>query len=45
MDWLHAIFIMELAINSSIKDSMGLSLAYIVYRTLIRIPVDMLHGI
>ena len=44
MDWLHAIPIMELAINNSIQDITGLSPVYIVYRTPIRMPVDMLDG-
>ena len=44
-DWLHAIPMMELAINNSIQDSTGLSPAHIVYGTPIRMPVDMLDGV
>ena len=44
-DWLHAIPMMELAINNSIQDSTGLSPAYIVYGTPIKMPVDMLDGV
>ena len=40
-DWLHAIPMMELAINGSIWDSTGLSPVYIVYG----IPADMLDGV
>ena len=45
MDWLHTIPITELAINSSIYDITGLSPIYKVYKTLIRMPVDMLDRI
>ena len=46
MDWLHAIPMMELAINNSIYDSTGLSPAYIVYNgPPIKMPVDMLDGV
>ena len=44
-DWLHTIPRMELAINNSVQNSTGLSPAYIVYGTPIRIPVDMLEGV
>ena len=43
MNWLHAIPMMELAINNSIHDSTGLSSEHIVYRT--PMPVDMLDGV
>ena len=45
MDWLYAIPMREIAINYSIQDSTGLSPVYIVYRTPIRMPVDMLNGV
>ena len=45
MDWLYASYLLELAINNSIQDSTGLSTAYIVYGTPIRMPVDMLYGV
>ena len=44
MDWLHAFPIMKVAINSSIQDSTGLSPALIIYKTLIRMPADILDG-
>ena len=45
MDWLYAIPIIKLAITNSIKVSSSLSPVYIVYRTPIRIPVDILDGV
>ena len=44
-DWLHTIPMMKLAINTSIQDSTGLPLVYIVCGTPIKMPVDMLDGI
>ena len=44
-DWLNAIPMIELAINNSIQDSTGLSPAYLVYSTPIRMPLDMLDGV
>ena len=41
----HAILTMELAINNRIQDSTGLFPLHIVYKTLIRMPVDMLDGV
>ena len=43
--WLHAITMMELAIYNSIQDSTGLYPAYIVYKILIKMPVDMQDGV
>ena len=45
MDWLHAIIMTELAIKNNTRNNTGLSPIYIVYRTLIRMPVDMLDGV
>ena len=45
MNWLLAIPMIELAINYSISDTTGLSPAYIVYTTPIKMPVDMLDGV
>ena len=44
-DWLHAIPMMELPINNSFLDIMGLSPVYIVYETPIGMPVDMLDRV
>ena len=44
-DQLHAIPMMELAINNSIQDGTGLSPTHIVYGAPIRTPVDMLDGV
>ena len=44
-DWLHAIPMMGLTINNSIKDSTGLSPPYIVYGTPIRMYMNMLDGV
>ena len=44
-DWLHAIPITELALNNSIQDTTDLSPAHIVYRILIRMPMDMSDGV
>ena len=45
MYWFHAVPMIELAIINSIQDIMSLSPAYIVYRFLIKMPVDMLDGV
>ena len=45
MDCLNAIPMIELAINNSIKDIIGLSPAHIVCSIAIRMPVDMLDGV
>ena len=45
MDWLHTIIMIELAIKNRIQDSTGLSPAHKVYRTPIKMPVDMLDGV
>ena len=45
IDWLHANPMTELAINNSVQHSARLSPAYLVYRTLIRMPLDMLDGV
>ena len=44
-NWLHAILMMELAINNSTQDSIALSPACIVYRALSKMPVDMLDEV
>ena len=44
IDWLHANFVMELAINNRIQDSTGLSTVYIVCGTPVKMPMDMLEG-
>ena len=35
----------ELAINNSVADSTGMSPAYVVYGTSVKMPVDMLDGV
>ena len=44
-DWVHALPLAKLAINNSANDSIGLSLAYIVYVQPLQMPVDMLGGV
>ena len=44
-DWLHAIPMLELAINNSIQDTAGLSPVYTVYKTKTKMPVDMMDGV
>ena len=41
----HAILIKELPIKNIIWDSAGLFPAYIIYRTRIRMPIDMMDGV
>ena len=44
-DWLNAIPMMEVTIKNSIEDNVGLYTIYIVFKTPIRMPVDMLYRI
>ena len=44
-DCLHANPIVELSINNSVQDSTGLYPAHTVYRTLIKMLVDMLDKV
>ena len=45
MDWLYANIMIELTINNSIQDSIGLSPENTVYETPIRMPMDMVDGV
>ena len=45
MDWLHAIPMIQLTISNSIYNITGLYPANMVYKTPIRMPVDMLDGV
>ena len=44
-DWLNTILIIKLAFKNSIQDSKSLSPVYIVYRTPVRMLVDMLESV
>ena len=44
-NWLYASLMVELDIKNSIQDSTGLFSVYIVYRTLIRMPIDMMDRV
>ena len=45
MSWLQALPMAELAINSAVNDSTGMSPAFVVYGRSVRLPVDLLDGV
>ena len=45
MNWLQALPMAELAINSAVSDSTGMSPAFVVYGRSVRLPVDLLDGV
>lgn len=45
MSWLHALPVVELALNSAVHDATGLSPAFVVFGRSPRMPVDFLDGV